>query len=57
MITKKKNNLLDKFENLSSYNQDGMTTRHDKTMFLSKNITMTNSRIEFIEVFENKNTQ
>jgi len=31
-----KNNLFDKFENLSSYNQHGMTMHHDKTMFLSK---------------------
>jgi len=27
--------LLDKFENLSSYNQHGTTMLHDKTMFLS----------------------
>ncbi len=49
--------LLDKFEILSSYNQHGMPMLHDKTMFLSKIIRMTNSRIEFIEVFKNRNTQ
>lgn len=52
-----KNVLLDKFEKNSSYNQHGMTMLHDKTMFLLENITMTNYRIEFIEVFKNRNTQ